>query len=237
MRSVSSVVALTPLEHGLLRGGQALCQRWVFRVFAVVVAAYVVGRTLRLITTREDNNNPRSTTPAAPVTLYDPERLQKTLNLFAEAPTIVGGGGPGHRSGGERHRTEALCRTLLEAMLGVPLPKVRPKWLTNPTTKRALELDLYSQDLRLAFEFDGSQHDYFTPHFHRNEDHFRYRQLLDKLKGQMCQEAGVRLLRIPWNEVSVSDEARTAAYLERLLKEHGIPFRSVLVPARNDVTA
>ena len=75
----------------------------------------------------------------------------------------------------DRHRTEALCRSLLEAMLQMKLPKCRPRWLVNPTTKRPLELDMYSEPNRLAFEYDGAQHGHYTPHFHRNEEHFKYR--------------------------------------------------------------
>ena len=83
---------------------------------------------------------------------------------------------------------------------------------------------MYSETLKLAFEFDGSQHDVFSPHYHRNEDHFQYRRLLDRLKTELCREAGVLLVRIPWHEVSLSDQVKTARYLERLLASHHIPF-------------
>lgn len=225
--------SLTTVEHGALWGARFLWQRWVGQLLLAVLLCYGLGRLLGLFLGGDGRRPARAASPqgrrtGAPTvasTLYDPERLQRTLNIFAEGPATAS------VARGERHRTEALCRTLLEAMLGVSLPKVRPKWLTNPTTRRALELDLYAADLRLAFEFDGSQHDVFTPHFHRSEEHFRYRQLLDRLKTELCREQGVRLLRIPWHEVSLSDEARTAQYLERLLAAEGIPFRSVLVPA------
>ena len=152
-------------------------------------------------------------------TLYDPQRLRAMLNTFTTST----------RSGqSERHRTESLCRTLLEAMTGVTFPKARPKWLTNPVTKRCLELDMYNEKNRLAFEYDGAQHDVYTPHYHSSTDHFEYRRLLDKLKGELCRDAGVRLIRISWSDVSCKDEARTARYLEHLLRHNGIPFRSIL---------
>lgn len=96
-------------------------------------------------------------------TLHDPCRLQKTLTLFAETPPVAG-------SIGDRHRTESLCRSLLERMLGYKLSihtsvkkneictfshlcvcKVRPRWLQNPTTKRNLELDMYNEEHCIAF--------------------------------------------------------------------------------------
>lgn len=115
-------------------------------------------------------------------------------------------------------------------MLGFPLPKTRPKWLVNPTTRRCLELDMYSAEHKLAFEYDGAQHDVYTPHFHASPHHFEYRRLLDRLKTELCREAGVLLVRIPWSAVSASDEVRTARFLERLLHTHGIPFRAILSP-------
>lgn len=225
---------LTPWEHGFIRTVQCLTQRWVLYVGLAVVVLCLLGRLCARLdggggrweegdpnTNANANASANTNTNATVTTLDDPERLQTTLNLFAEVPSQVG-------PSAERHRTEALCRSLLERMLGVPLPKVRPRWLTNPTTRRALELDMYNETLKLAFEYDGSQHDVYSPMFHKNEDHFHYRRLLDRLKDDLCREAGVLLIRIPWHQVRSNDEVRTAQYLERLLLSHDVPFRSVL---------
>ena len=87
---------------------------------------------------------------------------------------------------------------------------------------------MYNEANRLAFEYDGAQHDVYTPHYHTNEYHFQYRKLLDKLKDELCREAGVTLIRIPWAEVSYKDEVRTARFLERLLYTNNITYQSVL---------
>lgn len=100
-------------------------------------------------------------------------------------------------------------------------------WLINPLTKRALELDMYNAEHRLAFEYDGAQHDVYTPHYHANEYHFEYRRLLDKLKDSLCREHRVTLVRIPWSRVRHGDVVRTAQALEQILSEHAIPFRSL----------
>lgn len=150
-------------------------------------------------------------------TLYDPRRLQDVLRVFVANES---NGTMGHRA--PRHRTEAMCRALLEDMLGLPLPKCRPRFLLNPVTNRCLELDMYNEEARLAFEYDGAQHDVFTPHYHANEYHFQYRRLLDRLKSDLCRSAGVRLIRIPWREVRVSDPRGTARYLRALLRSHGL---------------
>jgi len=161
-------------------------------------------------------------------TLYEPTRLQEVIQIFAGAAdpnTCVNK----KRSGETRHRTETLCRMLLERMLGMDLPKVRPKFLKNPTTNRCLELDMYNEANRIAFEYDGAQHDVYTPHFHTNYHHFEYRKLLDRLKTDLCAEHGIKLIRINWETVKVSDPIVTAQYLEQLLREHGVPFTSQLL--------
>ena len=119
----------------------------------------------------EDHNNCH--TPSPSTTLNDPQRLQTALHLFTESTTAAPSYDPPSpcvvtvaNNGENRMRTETLCRALLEKMLNVKLPKVRPKWLMNPTTKRCLELDMYAEDIKLAFEVDGAQHDVYTPHFH-----------------------------------------------------------------------
>lgn len=169
-------------------------------------------------------------TPAPPsATLWNPDRLEGMIRSFIGGGRPGGGGNGGGGGGGgpppERHRTEAVCRELLEFMLQMPLPKVRPDWLVNPTTKRRLELDMYNAEHRIAFEYDGAQHDVYTPHYHANEHHFEYRRLLDRLKTELCRERGVLLLRIPWTDVSASDRPRTARYLQRLLSLHRVPHR------------
>lgn len=151
------------VEECCLRVLQCLCHRYVL-VFLVVLLLWCM--VLRLLTLARQTltvgvGECHTNTTTTTTTLQDPKRLQTALSLFAEAPTVTSsstGGG----TGTGRHRTEALCRSLLEAMLQMSLPKCRPQWLTNPTTKRALELDMYNADHRLAFEYDGAQHHHYT---------------------------------------------------------------------------
>lgn len=106
-----------------------------------------------------------------------------------------------HQQQAQQHQTESTIRMIIEEIYGVPFPKVRPEWLTNPSTKRRLELDMYNEDLKLAFEYDGAQHSFYTPHYHKNESHFEYRRLLDQLKTELCHQKGVTLVRINWEQV------------------------------------
>ena len=211
------MLPLTAVENMALHMVTSLCRPTAVRALIWLLCALALFWLAKRILGYDD-----AFLTSSP-TLYDPSRLHDTICQFTMPPAHT------NNNTTERHRTEALCRQLLEAMLCMKLPKVRPKWLVNPTTKRSLELDMYNEGHEIAFEYDGAQHDVFTPHYHGNEHYFQYRKLLDKLKNELCRDAGVMLIRIPWSEVSYRDDVRTARFLERLLYTHGIPYRSVLV--------
>lgn len=200
--SVAEVGVIRAMQCVMRPGVQAALPGWrtaVFfgsssprhsRAFALVcvLVLYALGCMVRWLSPAGDDecsqDGPHRTPPKT--TLYDPRRLQTTLELFAEPSTSLGGAAAEQPK--RHHRTEALCRDLLERMIGAPLPKCRPRWLLNPSTRRPLELDMYNAEMRLAFEYDGAQHDHYTPHYHTNAHHFEYRRLLDRLKDDLCRE-------------------------------------------------
>ena len=75
-------------------------------------------------------------------------------------------------------------------------PRVRPVWLQG---KKGfpLELDGYSEPLRLAFEYQGRQHYEHNTFFHV-ETSLEQRREDDKLKKQLCEAHDVILIEIPW---------------------------------------
>lgn len=117
-------------------------------------------------------------------------------------------------------QTEKLIRQELEAMLNIQLPKQRPVWLRNPCNGAILELDMYNVDHKLAFEYDGSQHMYFTPFFHQTEENFKYRQALDRKKDELCKQHGVLLIRIPYSSITMS--GNVTEQLWKILRNNGV---------------
>jgi len=81
---------------------------------------------------------------------------------------------------------EHLCRRLLERWFVDEnvLYNYRPIWLENPETGRNLELDIYYPNLKLAVEFNGSQHLLLLQ---RRKDHF---------KKYQCTKLGILLLSV-----------------------------------------
>ena len=61
-------------------------------------------------------------------------------------------------------KTEKYIKFIVELLLNKKCVKIRPKWLEN------LELDIYCEELKLAFEYNGIQHYKIIEHFNMTED-------------------------------------------------------------------
>jgi hypothetical protein len=108
---------------------------------------------------------------------------------------------PGHIFGGGWCPTchggakEKSVRNVLERLLNTKFPKVRPAWLTNPETGGGLELDGYSEERGVAFEYQGERH--FNEHhlFKNFSDDGLARR--DQIKRKICGQRGIILLEVP----------------------------------------
>ena len=87
-------------------------------------------------------------------------------------------------------KSEELVRVVMEQIFGHEFKRVRPSWLKNDLNV-PMELDGYSQDLKIAFEYQGRQH-YETMFFLVDQDLKRI-QKNDKLKAKICKDRGVSL--------------------------------------------
>lgn len=91
---------------------------------------------------------------------------------------------------------ERTCRKYFEAMFSRGFPSSKPSWLvTRNGTK--MELDGYSRELNLAFEYQGQQH-YRDVGFFSKTMSFEKRKNYDKLKRRICEQKGVILLYVPY---------------------------------------
>lgn len=94
---------------------------------------------------------------------------------------------------------ETICCRVMEKIYGVPFVSERPTWLKNPNTGRALELDCYNSELKIAVEYNGRQH-YEWPNF-TNQDKVSFHKQLDRdnLKKKICFEHGIYLIIVPFH--------------------------------------
>lgn len=93
---------------------------------------------------------------------------------------------------------EAIVRQTLEEHYRKPFPNIRPEFLRNPETNRKLELDCFNSELKLAAEYNGSQH-YIWPNYtgQSYEQHIRQRRR-DRYKLEVCDKIGIHLIIIPY---------------------------------------
>jgi hypothetical protein len=94
---------------------------------------------------------------------------------------------------------ENECRRVLQKLTGQKFYKVRPDFLQNPVTGTFLELDMYNDDLKLAVEYNGQQHDQFNKFMHQgSRERFQAQQYRDYIKRQLCEENNVYLIVVPY---------------------------------------
>ena len=88
---------------------------------------------------------------------------------------------------------ERVCRLCFEKIFNDHFNKVRPKWLRN-TSGFILELDGYSDKLKLAFEHQGTQH------YNLKTNHRFIKKNLkknDREKIKICNQKGITIIFIP----------------------------------------
>ena len=95
---------------------------------------------------------------------------------------------------------ESICREIMERLTGERFDNVRPSWLINPVTGQKLELDCYSEKLKLAVEYNGKQHYVYNRHMHQNSrDKFYNQQYRDLIKKDLCEKNNVKLIVVPYD--------------------------------------
>jgi hypothetical protein len=138
---------------------------------------------------------------ATTTTSVDPEEIEE---FYRCQYPYIGSGSKG----------EKVCRKFLVKYFKLPFMSCKPLFLGNPETNGTLELDCYEGSLRLAVEYQGRQHYYYTPFFHKNGiKDFEEQQRKDAFKAEICRKVGVYLIRVPY---SVPNDVIPDYIIERL---------------------
>lgn len=85
-----------------------------------------------------------------------------------------------------------------------------------------LQLDRYYPKFKLAFEYDGRQHDEYVKYIHKSRNNFIYQQVCDKIKDSKCIENGLTLIRI-----SHKDKLSLDLIRERILESNKGLYRQM----------
>ncbi len=95
--------------------------------------------------------------------------------------------------------SEKICRAFFEKFLNNKFPKSRPSWLLSSNGIR-LELDGYSEKLKLAFEFQGPQHYKNYPKYYHSKVNLNHIKKNDARKRILCKRNNVKLIVVPWQK-------------------------------------
>ena len=91
----------------------------------------------------------------------------------------------------------------------------RPRFLANPPTGYAMEVDRLYFDEKVAFEFQGRQH-FEETDLHQSRDKFLAQQTRDLTKQALCERAGVALVEITEEDLTYQGMVRKAGSHLRL---------------------
>jgi hypothetical protein len=93
---------------------------------------------------------------------------------------------------------ESICKNFFEEIFKEKFPKTRPEWLIS-TKGQKMELDGYSDILKIAFEYQGRQHYEKISYFQQSDESFKERLVNDALKVKLCEEHNIKLFVIPYS--------------------------------------
>lgn len=111
------------------------------------------------------------------------------------------------------YRSEKLAREIMERVLnGCQFPKARPAFLEK------LEYDGYNPRLKLAFEYQGQQHEKFTPFYHKSQEQFIKQQERDVKKKKISIEQEIDIVYIPWKYTIYKPKEMEEFIIEELTK-------------------
>jgi hypothetical protein len=94
--------------------------------------------------------------------------------------------------------SESICKNFFEEIFQEKFTKTKPEWLVSKKGKR-MELDGYSDTLKIAFEYQGKQHYEKIGYFHQDDEAFKERLDNDELKVKLCEGHNIKLFVIPYS--------------------------------------
>lgn len=126
-----------------------------------------------------------------------------------------------------RYKSEHIIRLYLETAFNQKFIKCNPNWLKMEDSGRNLELDGYCEELNLAYEYQGEQHNSPTAFYQNRLEQFERRLELDKRKKLLCQKKGVILIEI--SEIPKQDNSFNNIYshLINTFKKYNMNFPTI----------
>ena len=122
------------------------------------------------------------------------------------------------------NKSERICKEVLEDLLKIKLYLTRPNFLKRSDSNFPMELDMYNEKYKLAFEYQGIQHYEFRPFLQKTYENFLECQQHDKEKLELCKKEGIKLIQIKYfssykKRVTMKN---IREYLQKIVEENHI---------------
>jgi|GEM_PF-4221420 len=106
------------------------------------------------------------------------------------------------------YKSESLCREVFEEFFNARFPKIRTVWT------QGLELDGYSSERSVAFEYQGAHHFKTVKHFDVDERKLKLIQERDRQKVLICRSNFISLYQIKHHPHDCNRKDDFQAYVE-----------------------
>lgn len=114
--------------------------------------------------------------------------------------------------------SETLIREMLEIHFNKKFPSVRPDFLKSQFSNKNLEIDMYNEELKIAFEYNGIQH--YEPIYGEKRLNKSIRN--DNEKMRLCKENGISLIVIKYVENESKNKKLFLEEIAEKLKKYNI---------------
>jgi len=122
----------------------------------------------------------------------------------------------------EEHHSEMKCRKIFqEIYFPSTFDKAYPPWLISPITSRSLQLNGYNEDLKIAFEYRGKQHQTLSYYNDFDKNLLASLQVRDAFKESECALRGITLIIIT-SEYTYEDPIALKEFIISELNKYGI---------------
>lgn len=111
---------------------------------------------------------------------------------------------------------EKICRLVFEKAYDADFPTLKPKWMLYKN-KKTLELDGYNEELKIAFEHNGSQHYIVDGYFTRTEESLKSIKDRDEFKLMTCARDDIKVKLVIIRELDICGESR--AIISKIIDE------------------
>ena len=93
-----------------------------------------------------------------------------------------------------------ILRDILHSLYNNVIEEASFGWLINPKNGKRMYVDYYVPEKKMAFEYDGQQHNQYVEYFYKTFKNYYNAVYRDRTKEKLLAKHGIQLVRIDYSE-------------------------------------